>query len=62
MKKNDTNRIILDRQYLLEIFDPDVLEIAKYDSLPMLKESLLSYLRNHGITLKKLGLSIEFSK
>ena len=62
MKKESTDAITIERQYLPEIFSADLLEISKHNGLPDLKPFVISYLKSKGISFENIGNNIRFKK
>ena len=60
MKKESVNKLAIERKYLPEIFNDDVLEIS-IDGLPILKPFALEYFRLRGIKAKPYGNVLKFS-
>ena len=52
MKEKNLKRIIVERKYLSEIFDNDVLIEDTIDSLPNLHNVVFFYFRGHEINVK----------
>ena len=52
MREAGVNELTIERQYLLEIFNHDLLELSSDDGLPMLKLSALKYFISRGIITK----------
>jgi hypothetical protein len=62
MKKESVNELTIKRQYLLEIFSEDLLELSKDDGLPNLKPSVLGYFGLKGIITKLYGNVLKLKK
>ena len=62
MKKESIDEVTLERQYLPEIFDSEVLELSKDDGLPTLKPSIILHLKLKGILNQFFGSVIKFYK
>ncbi|MFW9970676.1 MAG: roadblock/LC7 domain-containing protein [Candidatus Odinarchaeota archaeon] len=60
MRNQSINKLTIQRQYLPEIFDADLLEI--YEGLPALKPSVEKYLTSNGIIIKITSNEIKFKK
>lgn len=62
MKEKSVEELKIERKYLLEIFEDEVLHISDIDGLPTLKPWLVIFFNNNGIWTKIQGDSIEFIK
>ncbi|GAG11786.1 unnamed protein product, partial [marine sediment metagenome] len=62
MKKESIDEVTLERQYLPEVFDSEVLELSKDDGLPTLKPFILVYLGLKGIITKLYGNFLKLKK
>ena len=62
MKKESIDEVTLERQYLPEVFDSEVLELSKDDGLPTLKPFILAYLVLKGIITKLYGNVLKLIK
>jgi hypothetical protein len=62
MKKESIEEITLERQYLPEIFDDEVLELSKDDGLPTFKPFILPELGLNGIITKLYGKVLKLEK
>ena len=59
-KEQSVDKITVQRQYLLEIFDADLLEISKSDDLPALKQVVLDYFGVRGIMTRFSDNEVQF--
>ena len=60
MKENSTEKLIIARKYLPEIFDAELLEISKLDGLPTLKPFVSEFFESKGISTNLYGNEIFF--
>ena len=58
MSEQSIKKLTIQRQYLPEIFDADLLEV--YEGLPILKPLVENYFRSKGITVKISNKEIKF--
>lgn len=59
-KEQSIDKITVQRKYLLEIFDADLLEISKNDGLPALKQIVLDYFEVRGIMTRFSDNVVQF--
>ena len=59
-KEQSIDKITVQRKYLLEIFDADLLEISKNDGLPALKQIILDYFEVRGIMTRFSDNEVQF--
>ena len=62
MKKESVNELTINRKYLPEIFNADLLEISKNDGFPTLKPFVLEYFSAKRILIELYGNVIIFKK
>ena len=62
LKEEGVNELTIERQYLLEIFSHDLLELNPYDGLPILASSTKKYLFTRGIRTQYKSMDVKFSK
>lgn len=60
--KQDVNQITIQRKYLPEIFDSDLLEISKSDGLPTVKAIALNYFLKNEIITNIYDYEVQFIK
>ncbi|MFX0037041.1 MAG: roadblock/LC7 domain-containing protein [Candidatus Hermodarchaeota archaeon] len=60
MRKKSVNKLTIERKYLFEIFDHDLLEI--YEGLPIIKPFVELYFMSKGISVKFSDNVIKFEK
>lgn len=62
MKEESVNELTIHRQYLQEVFHPDLLEISKYDGNPAFKNDILTIFEIGGILIESVGNVLRFFK
>ena len=62
LREEGVNEVTIERQYLLEIFSNDLLELSSDDGLPKLILSTLKYLSSRGILTRYKNKDVKFSK
>lgn len=62
LREEGVNEVTIERQYLLEIFSHDLLELSSDDGLPVLKLSAFNYVNTRGIITKYRNKDVTFSK
>jgi hypothetical protein len=61
MEQKDTRVLIIERKYLLELFNRQIIEISEDDALPYLSK-VIGYLKRHNIDTTYDGTLIKFVK
>ena len=61
-REDGVQELTIERQYLLEIFSHDLLDLSSDDGLPILKSSALYYLNTRGIITIYRSKDVTFSK
>lgn len=61
MKEQSVDELTIDRKYLPEIVNINLLEISKSDGLPIFKTIVLEYLKRKGIITRFFGNVIKFT-
>ena len=62
LSEEGVNELTIERQYLLEIFSHELLELSPDDGLPILILSTRKYLSTRGIITTYKGKDVKFSK
>ncbi|MFX0037042.1 MAG: hypothetical protein ACFE9I_15535 [Candidatus Hermodarchaeota archaeon] len=62
MKKESINELTIERQYLSEIFNADLIELSKSDGIPIFKPFVIFYFMLRGIQTDFIGKSIKLRK
>ena len=61
LREEGVKELTIERQYLLEIFSHDLVELSSDDGFPILKLSALNYLKTRGIITNYRSKDVTFS-
>ena len=62
MKESDSTSLVLERKYLFEVFDHEIVKIGETDKFPILNLHALFQFFIHGILVENYGPLIKFMR